>query len=210
MANSSNNHVFINCPYDSKYIKLLEAMIFTIVTLGYYPRLSKESSDGGEVRLNKIISLIESSMVSIHDLSRIQSRKRKEFYRLNMPFELGIDFGFRNFKENSKKFLILGAKPYIYIQAISDLSGVDLKYHYNKPIEMIKVVRDWFVENLEADDEIKPIAIWDNYRIFIGEFYDNESQKYGESVEFSDIPIIEQIKYMTKFNEDFFSDNDDT
>ena len=66
------------------------------------------------------------------------------------------------------------------------------------------------VENLEADDEIKPIAIWDNYRIFIDGFYDNESQKYGENIEFSDIPIIEQIKYMTKFNEDFFSENDDT
>lgn len=39
-------------------------------------------------RINKICQLIRSSRYAIHDLSRLQSKKKNEFYRLKMAFEL--------------------------------------------------------------------------------------------------------------------------
>ena len=91
-------NVFINCPFDNEYIALLRPLLFTIVYLGYSPRIASEQFDSGEARIKKICDLIEKSQLSIHDLSRIKSSKEEQFYRLNMPFELGIDIGCRLFK----------------------------------------------------------------------------------------------------------------
>lgn len=87
------SNVFINCPFDREYYSLLRPLLFTIVFLGFNPRLATERSDSGENRLEKIRELIRDSKYSIHDLSRLRSKKAKEFYRLNMPFELGMDYG---------------------------------------------------------------------------------------------------------------------
>jgi len=110
MANNFSNNVFINCPFDSDYISLLRPLLFTILYLGYNPRIASERSDSGEARFQKICELIEQSRISIHDLSRIRSVKKGEYYRLNMPFELGIDIGCRRYKNGQtkkKKCLIL-------------------------------------------------------------------------------------------------------
>ena len=56
-----------------------------------------------------------------------------------MPFELGVDYGSRRFASNhlkNKKFLILERKPHDYKKALSDLSGVDIKNHGDKPPEV--------------------------------------------------------------------------
>jgi len=84
--------VFINCPFDSKYYFLLKPLLFTIVDLGFNPKIALERSDSCENRITKIEELIKESKYSIHDLSRIRSVKKNEIYRMNMPFELGIDY----------------------------------------------------------------------------------------------------------------------
>src|ERR1700694_3352516 len=88
-------NVFINCPFDSEYASLLRPILFTIAYLGFNPQIASQTADSGEQRINKILSLILKSKFSIHDLSRIRSAKPGEFFRLNMPFELGIDYGCR-------------------------------------------------------------------------------------------------------------------
>lgn len=89
-------NVFINCPLDETYINdLLKPMLYLIIKNGYNPRLSLEVSDSGEVRLKKITEIIKSCKSSIHDLSLVKAKKAKEFARMNMPFELGIDYGLR-------------------------------------------------------------------------------------------------------------------
>jgi len=80
-----------------KYYPLLKVLVFTLVKYGMIPRVALENSDSGQARINKILELIRESKYSIHDLSRIKSAKAKEFHRMNMPFELGVDFGARNF-----------------------------------------------------------------------------------------------------------------
>ena len=81
-------NVFINCPFDDEYYtSLLRPLLFTIIYLGFNPRIASERSDSGELRINKICELIQISKFSIHDLSRIKAKRRNEFYRLNMPFD---------------------------------------------------------------------------------------------------------------------------
>lgn len=105
--------VFINCPFDKDYEPILQAILFCVIFLGFEPRIATENSDSGSIRLEKIRDLIENSKFSIHDLSRCQAKKKGEHFRLNMPFELGVDYGCRQYLgngRNEKKLLILEEK----------------------------------------------------------------------------------------------------
>ena len=112
-------NVFINCPFDEEYETLLKSILLIISYLGYNPRIALESSDVSTTRLSKIVALIEESKYSIHDLSRLKSKRKNEFARLNMPFELGIDFGSKKFSNNhkTKKFLVLSNDVHDYKKA---------------------------------------------------------------------------------------------
>jgi hypothetical protein len=70
--------VFINCPFDSEYRPLLNALIFTLIKFGFIPRIALESSDSGVLRITKILELIKESKYSIHDLSRLQAKRENE------------------------------------------------------------------------------------------------------------------------------------
>ena len=67
-------NVFVNCPFDDKYFDLLKILVFTVLYFKYTPRISLESSDSGQLRLEKIKNLIQESQLSIHDLSRLQAK----------------------------------------------------------------------------------------------------------------------------------------
>jgi hypothetical protein len=140
--------IFINCPFDKDYEPILQAVLFCVVLLGFVPRLATERNDGAENRLFKIIGLIEESRFSIHDLSRCQAKRKGEHYRLNMPFELGLDYGCRQFKagETSRKsILILEEQRYRFQAAISDLAGCDIEPHSGDFQKAVRKVRNWLV-----------------------------------------------------------------
>lgn len=140
--------VFINCPFDKDYEPILQAILFCVLCLGKTPRLATERQDGGENRLDKIRGLIEASKYSIHDLSRCQAKKKGEHFRLNMPFELGIDYGCRQYYgsgREAKKFLILEEKRYRFQAAISDISGSDIEAHGADHRKAVACVRNWLV-----------------------------------------------------------------
>lgn len=201
---SFNKSVFINCPFDNTYNVMLHSMIFTIVTMGYLPRLSLESSDAGIVRLEKITEIIKQSRISIHDLSKIKSEKSGEFSRMNMPFELGLDFGCRKYATDGdrlcdKKFLVIGSKAYDYMKALSDISGIDIQYHNDKEKNLIKSIRHWFVTNEELEDVASPNEIWMKFMDFNAEFVLYTREKGYESDDMYEMPINEQIALMSKF-----------
>ena len=149
MADSGfDRNVFINCPFDEEYGLILKAILFCLVRLGLTPRIATERSDAGEARLDKIRALIESSRYSIHDLSRCRAREAGEHYRLNMPFELGMDFGCRHYgggRFSKKVILVLEEKPYSYQAAISDLAGSDIEAHKGNYETAVRKVRNWLV-----------------------------------------------------------------
>lgn len=146
--------VFVNCPFDEEYDPILQAILFCIVYLDFIPRLAKGRTDSAESRLDKIKSMIEGSKYSIHDLSRCQAREEGEHYRLNMPFELGIDYGCRQYygsgREN-KKILILEERPYRYQAALSDLAGCDILKHDGSFELAVRQVRNWLVSEAGAE-----------------------------------------------------------
>ena len=141
IENDFDKYVFVNCPIDDDYRQLLIAIIFTVMYFGYKPRLSLERADSAESRIDKILGLIIESKFGIHDLSRIISSDKNEHYRMNMPFELGIDYGCQKFKGgiwSKKKILILEKERYRFQKAISDLSGSDIKNHNVIPFLTLK------------------------------------------------------------------------
>jgi len=199
-----DKNVFVNCPFDDNYRQLLLSVIFTVKYLGCNPRLSLERSDSSETRIDKIVGLINESKFGIHDLSRIVSRVENEHYRMNMPFELGIDYGCKRLKEgvwSEKQILILEKERYRYQRALSDLSGSDIKNHDDDPQKIIRAVRDWFVatESLRVDSGNK---IWNLYNDFQAYLYDELVEKDGhESVDEVQIPEI--IQHMSVWIEEF-------
>lgn len=196
---SFERNVFINCPFDiDYYIPLLRPLLFTIIYLGFNPRIATESFDSGEIRLQKIIDLILSSKYSIHDLSRIKSKKKNELFRLNMSFELGIDIGCRLFKDGhykKKKCLILEKDPFRIKGALSDMAGSDIKHHDNEPERLVIGVRNWFVENglRKAPNATK---IWESFNDFMLDFYRQRKAEGYKDQDLEMMPIPEYIYFI--------------
>lgn len=131
-----NQNVFINCPFDDDFFPILKGILFTLVYLDFDPLIS-ETDDSGASRLNKIQTYIDRTELSIHDISRTESFKKPKWFwqkripllpRMNMPFELGLDFGAKFYnpvQHGNKRFLILEAEKYLYQKIISDINGRD-------------------------------------------------------------------------------------
>lgn len=165
MAYSSN--VFINCPFDNDYYPILKSILFTVIYCNLTPQIS-ETKDGDVIRIQNIQKLIQSSKYSIHDLSRIESKKKGELPRFNMPFELGIDLGCKKYSLTNKKCLILEEKKYRYKIVLSDIAGQDISAHNNKPFQAAKSVRDWIYTIKRKNN--KPLSfniIWGLYSEFL-------------------------------------------
>lgn len=146
IAKDYYDNVFINCPFDSQYIPLLHAITFTIYRCGFYPRCALEEDDGLQIRLNKILAIIEDCKYGIHDISRTELDKKNNLPRFNMPFELGLFYAAKEFGEKrhkQKKALILDKEKYRYQKFISDLNGIDPKAHQNTQKRIIEIIRDW-------------------------------------------------------------------
>lgn len=188
-------------PQDISYLPLLKCLLFTIKKIGLTPRPALERHDSGEVRLQKIKQLIEESRYSIHDLSRVTSEKKGEYFRLNMPFELGMDLGCRDYhpleKYRSKKFLILEKEKYTTQKALSDLSFADCKYHKNEPEEIVYEVRTWFVET-----GLKRIhsasSIWDEYNDFYTNLFQEKKSEGFTKKDIERISIPEFLDFVSE------------
>ncbi|HKI05694.1 MAG TPA: hypothetical protein VKK31_27185 [Thermoanaerobaculia bacterium] len=194
-------NVFINCPFDDEYRPFLNTLFFVVVLLGFNPKISLESSDSGEQRIHKICNLIQASKYSIHDLSRLQSRRKNEFYRLNMPFELGIEYGCRHFSRGrlaEKRCLIL-AKKFDYVKALSDLSGVDIKSHGDDPIGIVREVRNWFVETVGLHNVTSPTSIWFRFNSFISDFFDKRTQEGFSAEDLNKMPVPEFVAFIRQW-----------
>ena len=191
-------NVFVNCPFDEKYLPLLRPLLFTIIYLGLFPRIALERTDSGESRLSKITQLIRESKYSIHDLSRSEAGAVGELYRLNMPFELGLDFGGRLFGVDEmlqKKTLVLEAKLHRYKAAISDLSGSDIECHFDEPYKVIGVVRNW-LKSVCLSKAAGPARIEAAFTQFMTEDYNALTAEGFSSSDISAIPIGELIGRM--------------
>lgn len=195
---SYDRNVFVNCPFDERFLPLLRPLLFTVIYLDLSPRIALERTDSGESRLDKIVQLIRESKFSIHDLSRSEANAAGELYRLNMPFELGLDYGCRLFgstRFRQKVALVLESKPHRYKAAISDLSGADIECHYDEPYKVIGVVRNWLKSIcLPAADG--PARIEAAFTQFMTEDYNALTNEGFSGADIAALPIGELIDRM--------------
>jgi hypothetical protein len=147
--------VFINCPFDEAYKPLFDATIFAIHDCGFFARHALESVGGREPRLEKILRLIAQSRYSIHDVSRVELDRVSKLPRFNMPFECGLAFGAMHFAAANKKTpqrdaLVMSGVRYQDKVAISDLAGIDPRYHGNDPEAVIASVRQFLADKADG------------------------------------------------------------
>ncbi len=194
--------VFINCPFDDEYAPLLKPLLHTLIAIGFEPRIAMERNNAAEVRLDKIKELIEGSMYSIHDLSRVKSKDSGEYYRFNMPFELGLDLGCRLYhveaKHRQKRFLILEAERYSTQKALSDLSFTDCKCHQDESEELIHKLRSWLVEN-GVDIASSPSTLWDDFNVFMTEMSNFKMNQGFQQKDINRLPIAEFIAFAKQY-----------
>lgn len=162
--------VFVNCPFDDGFKPIFRAIVFTIISAGYFPRCALDATDGAEIRISKIAEMIGECDWGIHDLSRVEV-DTAGVPRFNMPMELGIHLGARllgTTRHKRKRALILEAKPHRYDAALSDISGQDIEVHANAPAEAIRCVRNWLSEHRKAKEPPLPGAgaLLDDYWLF--------------------------------------------
>ena len=160
--------------------------------------LFRSSLDSGQPRIRKIVALIKECKFAIHDLSRIKAEKVGEFFRLNMPFELGLDVGCREFKSgkwNTKKCLILEAERYRYQAAISDLSNSDIGVHNNEPEDIVAEVRNWLNNEAQLNAH-GPSKIWGAFNDFMAENYDKLINSGFSKKDIECLPVNELMNHM--------------
>ncbi len=83
-------NVFINCPFDSAYQPLFEAIAFVTYDCGFYPRTALEVDDSSQVRIEKITRIIRECRLAVHDISRTQLVRGTRLPRFIMPLVLGM------------------------------------------------------------------------------------------------------------------------
>ena len=120
--------------------------------------------------LIKFTPIIADCCYGIHDISRIELDENSGFPRFNMPLELGIFLGAKQFgiaAQKEKKCFVLDKEPYRYQQFISDIAGQDIQAHNNEVETIVKVVRNWL--RTAAGRQMIPGGdiIWKHYQEFL-------------------------------------------
>jgi hypothetical protein len=204
-VNQFDKNVFINCPFDFKYKNIIKAILFTLVYCDLEPRIAAGSLDSLELRLPKIKKLIEESKYSIHDISRMRASKKGEYARFNMPFELGLNYGFRVYggkNASGNKSLIFSTKRYNYARAVSDLAGIDIKAHHDDPEEVVRGLRNWIRNTLNKTDVLSADNIWLEYLVFSGEFKKLMKEENFSRKEQNRMEPKEYIHYINKWKKE--------
>lgn len=151
--------VFINCPFDSEYTSLLDAILFATVCCGFIPRSAREPGPAAELRIERILRLLFESRHSIHDLSRHKGEGDEGFARLNMPLELGIAIArWYMTRESGQRhdWLLLVPSGGQHHRFISDLSGFDPADHDGTVEIMVSKVVPWLLSRQDTPPLVTP------------------------------------------------------
>lgn len=173
MAKTSSS-VFINCPFDEDYKSILDAIVFALLWFDFEPVMSR-TINGASHRLSQICELIQDASLSIHDLSRMVAEEKGSMARMNMPFELGLDYGCIQFaSRKDKMLLILDSEQHRYQRAISDLSGNDIFAHHNDPRTALRKVVEWLQSTTAVNSKTTYGTVWleyNKFRAILSEFF---------------------------------------
>jgi hypothetical protein len=163
----ARQQVFLNVPFDTRYRKLLHALVFAVHECGLVARCASERDDSAEVRVEKLYAIIRESDFGIHDLSRTGLDREHGLPRFNMPFELGLFLGARRYggpAQRRKSCLILDRDRYRFQIFCSDIAGQDIRAHGNEVERALTAVRNWLQANLPSSHALpSPSTLRDRY-----------------------------------------------
>ena len=167
MSKETDN-VFINCPFDEEYKPIFDAIVFAVFDCGFRARCSLEE-DTGEVRIEKILRIIQDCRYGLHDISRTELCLVNGLPRFNMPFELGLFIGAKKYgddEQSKKKYTVFDRERYRFQMFISDIAGQDIKNHENDPEQAMRSVRSWLASSSKRTTVPTFNTIRDHYRQF--------------------------------------------
>ena len=164
-----DSDIFINCPFDGAYKGLFDAIVFAVFDCGFRARCALEGGDSSEVRIEKIFLIISQCKYGIHDISRTDLCKKNKLPRFNMPLELGIFLGAKQYGTNEQKkktCLIMDKEKYRFQKFISDISGQDIMHHKSKPGNAIILVTNWLRDASKQKTIPGGFAKVERYKVF--------------------------------------------
>jgi hypothetical protein len=153
------HRVFLNAPFDAGYRAVFDAIVFAVMDCGCTPQCALDLNDSGQVRIEKIYALIRNCEFGIHDISRVQLDPRSGLPRFNMPLELGIFLGARQFgntRQRRKRCVVLDVSRFRYQRFCSDIAGQDIVAHGGHASRAIRAVRDWMSDQLSSTHYVIP------------------------------------------------------
>jgi hypothetical protein len=154
MAAPNPRHVFINAPFDASYEPLFVTLLGTLVFLGQEPHCVLEVREKGDGRLQRIVDLIRTCRLSIHDLSRVGQP-----VRFNMPFELGLACSLKVSNPAAYEVLVLESVHYRLDRTLSDYKGRDPLIHHGTSDGMVTCLLDTFQTDIsDAASEFRSAA----------------------------------------------------
>ena len=171
-----SDNVFVNCPFDKEYKEYLQVILFSLKYFGKEPKLTTTFSKEHDTRINKIMKDIEDCQYSIHDISRNKCNCKgdeEEYYRLNMPFELGL---FKGYYENTVQtekndILVICNNKYDWQKALSDYQSFDIKTYKDK-LELMDIIREWMQEDHRLKQKL--ITRRENFFTFLKDGFSDE------------------------------------
>lgn len=193
--------VFINCPFDKEFSPILQAIAFCVADLGFSPRLAPENSDNSASRLERIIELVRESKFGIHDVSRCRAEVAGEYYRLNMPFELGLDHAAARFGDGvlaTKSILVLEETRYDYQKSLSDISGWDIEPHGGDYVTAVRKVSRWLIQHAGAP-ATGPAKILRDYQDFQEWHWERELGRGASEDDIREYPTIDFVLAMIEW-----------
>lgn len=167
--------IFLNGPFDDTYKPIFEALVFAAFDCGYIPRCALEADDAGQVRFEKILTIIRGCRFGVHDISRTELDGANALPRFNMPFELGLFVGAARYGDRDQKrkvCLVLDRDRYRFQKFISDIAGQDIREHDDDPERAIAQLRAWLATLPRRDVLPGGAAITGRYRDFRSELPD--------------------------------------
>ncbi len=135
----------------------------------------------------------------------VKSKKANEFARMNMPFELGIDYGLRNSDVApliEKQFLILEATKNDYSKALSDINGFDVKVHGNSTEKIFDCLYSWSSETLKINKQDPPLKLFYDFIDFNTNLFEEKVRQFGsDAIAMNYIEKISIPEYMQEIKE---------
>ena len=72
IGSSYKTGIFVNCLFDQTDKPIFDALVFAAFDCGYVPRCALEINDAGQIRIDKILAMVRSCRLGVHDLSRTE------------------------------------------------------------------------------------------------------------------------------------------